>query len=151
MNNGEWNLSIHDLFLFVNRFYCWLHQFKQIYVLCHSYSDSAVRIKFSLVSLLVYISKSSHYLLGRGEKSFVHEIILRLHCSINFPSPTPHRPFRAAERAGRSYNASLSIGDKVVKTDRKLNFFGTAREQWEFTKLLQAKTQTRSLPLKKST
>ena len=49
----------------------------------HSYGDSAARIKFSLVSLLVYIIKSSRYLLGR-EKSFVHEIIPRLQCYMNF-------------------------------------------------------------------
>ena len=37
----------------------------------HSYGDSAARIKFSLVSLLVYIIKSSRYLLGREKVSYM--------------------------------------------------------------------------------
>ena len=88
----------------------------------HSYGDSAARIKFSLVSLLVYIIKSSRYLLGR-EKSFVHEIILRLQCYMNFPLSGPHIPFWAAKRADKSFNMSLSIGDELVKTRRQFNLF----------------------------
>lgn len=36
---------------------------------------------------------------------------------------SPHRPFWAAERADKSYNMSLSIGDKLVKTGKKFNLF----------------------------